>query len=311
MRDLTEACPVDRVLLVREAERRRKRDNTPYLRLVLADRSGTVPAIMWDADEAPTPEPGDVVHVSGQFAEHPRHGRQLTIDTLRQPAAHAVPWDDLLDGPARPITELCEDLDRLLASVQDPHLSQLITGLLGSATSSGRAYREAPAAKYNHHAYRGGLLEHSLQVAQLVHTAAGLFGAIDRDLAVCGALLHDIGKLEAYAGEHGCADLTDAGRLEGEIPLGYYRVRREIEAIPGFPTELARSLLHVILAHHGCLEYGSPVVPATREAALVHAIDNLSGQLGAFDRLAKQTPAGERWSRYDHALGTSAFLDGS
>ena len=266
---------------------------------------------MWDADEAPTLEPGDVVHVSGQFAEHPRHGRQLTIETLRRPPAHAVPWEDLLDGPARPIAELCADLDRLIASVQDPHLSQLIAGLLGSATPSGRAYREAPAAKYNHHAYRAGLLEHSVQIAQLVDAAAALFGAIDRDLAVCGALLHDIGKLEAYAGEHGCADLTDAGKLEGEIPLGYYRVRRAIEAIPGFPAELARSLLHVILAHHGCLEYGSPVAPATREAALVHAIDNLSGQLGAFDRLTKQTPAGERWSRYDHALGTSAFLDGS
>ena len=150
-----------------------------------------------------------------------------------------------------------------------------------------------------------------MQIAQLVDAAAALFGAIDRDLAVCGALLHDIGKLEAYAGEHGCADLTDAGKLEGEIPLGYYRVRRATEAIPGFPVELARSLLHVILSHHGCLEHGSPVVPAIREAALVHAIDNLSGQLGAFDRLAKQTAAGERWSRYDHALGTSAFLSGS
>ena len=88
-------------------------------------------------------------------------------------------------------------------------------------------------------------------------------------------------------------------------------MRRAIEAIPGFPAELARSLLHVILAHHGCLEYGSPVVPATREAALVHAIDNLSGQLGAFDRLAKQTAPGERWSRYDRVLGTSAFLNGA
>jgi 3'-5' exoribonuclease len=120
--------------------------------------------------------------------------------------------------------------------------------------------------------------------------------------------LHDIGKLEAYAGEPGCAELTDAGKLEGEIPLGYYRVRREIERLAEFPSGLARSPLHVILAHHGCLEYGSPVVPATREAALVHAIDNLSGQLGAFDRLAKQTAPGERWSRYDRALGTSAFL---
>ena len=311
MRELTNACPVDRILLVREAERRYKRDNAPYLRLVLADRSGTVAAILWDADEAPALEPGDVVHVVGRVEEHHRYGRQLTIDTLRQPPAHAVAWEDLLDGPARPIAELCGDLDRLIASVQDPHLSQLITGLLGSATPSGRAYREAPAAKYNHHAYRGGLLEHSVQIAQLVDAAAALFGGIDRDLAVCGALLHDIGKLEAYAGEHGCADLTDAGKLEGEIPLGYYRVRRAIETIHGFPAELARALLHVILAHHGCLEHGSPVAPATREAAVVHAIDNLSGQLGAFDRLAKQSSPGERWSRYDRALGTSAFLAGS
>ena len=157
-----------------------------------------------------------------------------------------MPWEDLLDGPARPVAELCEDLDGLIASVQDPHLSQLIAGLLGSATPSGRAYREAPAAKYNHHAYRGGLLEHSVQIAQLVGAAAALFGGIDRDLAVCGALLHDIGKLEAYAGEHGCADLTDAGKLEGEIPLGYYRVRRAIETIPGFPAERARRAA----AHH-------------------------------------------------------------
>jgi 3'-5' exoribonuclease len=125
---------------------------------------------------------------------------------------------------------------------------------------------------------------------------------------VCGALLHDIGKLEAYDGEQGCTDITDAGKLEGEIPLGYYCVRREIESSPGFPRDLARALLHVILAHHGCLEYGSPVAPGTREAALVHAIDILSGQLGAFDRLEKQTPAGERWSRYDRALGGPAFL---
>ncbi|HEY3187441.1 MAG TPA: hypothetical protein VGJ70_08195 [Solirubrobacteraceae bacterium] len=96
--------------------------------------------------------------------------------------------------------------------------------------------------------------------------------------------------------------------FEGEIPLGYYRVRREIESLSGFPAELARALLHVILAHHGCLEHGSPVAPGTREAALVHAIDDLSGQMGAFDRLEKETPAGERWSRYDRALGGSAYF---
>ena len=135
-------------------------------------------------------------------------------------------------------------------------------------------------------------------------------GGIDRDLAVCGALLHDIGKLEAYTEVNGCADLTDAGKLEGEIPLGYYRVRREIDAMPGFPPERAQALSHVILAHHGLLEHGSPVVPATREAALVHTIDNLSGQLGAFERLETHAAAGERWSGFDPMLGTSALLVG-
>ncbi len=221
-----------------------------------------------------------------------------------------MPWDELLDGPNRPIAELCEDLDRLVGSISDPHLSQLLEGLLDPSGLTGAAYREAPAAKYNHHAYRSGLLEHSVEIAQLVSAAAAVFHGIDREVAVCGALLHDIGKLEAYAGENGCADLTDAGKLEGEIPLGYYRVRRAIEAIPGFPPEPARALLHVILAHHGCLEHGSPVVPGTREAALVHAIDELSGQLGAFARLARQTAPGKRWSRYDRALGTSAFFAG-
>jgi 3'-5' exoribonuclease len=308
LRDLQDGAAVDGVLLVREIERRTKRDGAPYHRLTLADRTASVCAVAWDADAAPAVEAGNAVRVTGRLSEHPRYGRQVTIDTLSAVRAGEVPWDDLVEEPARSVDELCGDLAALIASVEDPHLSVLLARLLGAESPSGQAYRVAPAAKFNHHAYRSGLLEHSVGIAQLVSAAALVFEGIDRDLAVCGALLHDIGKLEAYAGEHGCADLTDAGRLEGEIPLGYYRVRREVESIPGFPRDLAQALLHIILAHHGCLEYGSPVVPGTREAALVHAIDNLSGQLGAFDRLERQTPPGERWSRYDRALGASAFL---
>ena len=311
VRDLQDGSAVDAVLLIRALERRQKRDGAPYVSLTLADRSGSVAAVLWDAREAPTVEVGDAVHVSGRFAEHPRYGGQITVEALNRPAAEAIAWDELLDGPDRPIKELCDDLASLVASVEDPHLSLLLSALIDPASATGQDYRRAPAAKYNHHAYRGGLLEHSVGIAQLVSAAAVVFGYIDRDLAVCGALLHDIGKLEAYAGDHGCADLTDAGKLEGEIPLGYYRIRHEIESIPDFPRHTARALLHIILAHHGCLEYGSPVVPGTREAALVHAIDNLSGQLGAFDRLEKQTPPGERWSRYDRVLGGCAFLAGS
>ncbi len=125
-----------------------------------------------------------------------------------------------------------------------------------------------------------------------------------------GALLHDIGKLEAYTSDPMAIDLTDAGKLQGEIPLGYYKVRRTIEDIDGFPPAVAEAVLHIILAHHGALEHGSPVVPQTREATLVHMIDNLGGRLGSFDRIEKELPDGERWSRFDRALGGSAYFPG-
>ena len=137
---------------------------------------------------------------------------------------------------------------------------------------------------------------------------AATFPAIDRDVAVTGALLHDIGKIEAYGSAGGAIELTDAGKLLGEIPLGYYAVRREIERIDGFPDADAEALLHIILSHHGRLEHGSPVVPCTREATLVHFIDNLGGNLGSFDRIEKSLAEGASWSDFDRGLSTSAYF---
>ena len=134
------------------------------------------------------------------------------------------------------------------------------------------------------------------------------FPGIDRDVAVTGALLHDIGKLEAYAFAGAAIEMSDPGRLQGEIPLGYYRVRRAIEELEGFPPARAEAILHIILSHHGALEHGSPVVPCTREATLVHMIDNLGGRLGSFDRLEKELPDGQRWSGFDRALSSSAYF---
>ena len=145
-------------------------------------------------------------------------------------------------------------------------------------------------------------------MAQGVSAIAATFHAIDRDLAVTGALLHDVGKIEAYALEGDSIELTDAGRLQGEIALGYYLVRREMDGIAGFPAETAQALLHIVLSHHGQLEHGSPVVPCTREATLVHMIDNLGGRLGSFDRLEKSLSDGESWSAFDRALEGVAYF---
>ncbi len=161
---------------------------------------------------------------------------------------------------------------------------------------------------YYHQAYRHGLLEHSLTVAQAVGAMSATFGGVDRDVAVVGALLHDIGKLDAYRFDGDAIAMTDEGRLYGEIALGYYRIRRVIESIEDFPTPLATALAHIVLSHHGSLEHGSPVVPCTREATLVHMADNLGARLGSFDRLQKTLADDERWSAYDKGLRAGAYF---
>jgi len=200
------------------------------------------------------------------------------------------------------------DLRELIATIQDADLRRLLGELLGEGSRTWSAFRDAPAAKRYHQAYRHGLLEHSLSVAQAVSAISATFPGIDRDVAVTGALLHDIGKLDAYEWRAGEIEMTDEGRLHGEIPLGYHRVRTTIESLEGFPPQTAQAVLHIILSHHGALEHGSPVVPCTREATLVHMIDNLGGRLGSFDRIERSLPAGERWAAYDRAIGAGAYF---
>jgi 3'-5' exoribonuclease len=222
-------------------------------------------------------------------------------------AAGAAPEPEPPRGPRDP-AQMESDLRELIATVHNPHLQRLLAAVFDPRSPLWSAFRDAPAAKHYHQAYRHGLLEHCLSVAQAVGAIAATFPGIDRDLAVTGALLHDLGKLEVYALRDGDIEMTDEGRMYGEIALGYYRVRRLIEGLPGFPPELERSLLHIILSHHGSLAHGSPVVPCTREATLVHMIDNLGGRLGSFDRLERELPAGQRWSTFDKGIGAGAYF---
>ena len=310
VREFIDGCDIAQPLLVRQVEVRRRRDGAEYLKLALGDRTGSVQAMVWD--EVPHVREvcglGEVVHVSGRYSVHPRYGPQLSLQALRAAADGEYDADDLLDGPPRSPEQMEADLRGLLATIQNPHLRRLLGLVFGEGSPTWAAYRDAPAAKYYHQAYRHGLLEHSLTVAQAVSAISATFPGVDRDVAVTGALLHDIGKLEAYRMAGGTIEMSDAGRLQGEIPLGYYRVRRAIERLEGFPPELAQAVVHIILSHHGSLEHGSPVVPCTREATLVHMVDNLGGRLGSFDRIEKELPAGEQWSSFDKGIGGGAYF---
>ena len=265
VRDFQDGLEVDQVLLVRGAEARAKRDGGEFLRLTLADRTGSVVAMIWEDVErvrALCPA-GAPIHVRGRFA---RASALRPADRSRRPArAASQARSTPADAPRRPAAAGRSDGGRpARARLHDPGAAPAHAAgarARARARDTWELYRRAPAAKHYHQAYEHGLLEHCLSVAQGVSAISATFPGIDRDVAVTGALLHDIGKLEAYTTDPAAIDLTDAGRLQGEIPLGYYRVRREIEEIDGFPPRLAEALLHIILSHHGTLEHGSPGRP--------------------------------------------------
>jgi 3'-5' exoribonuclease len=310
IRELADGDQVNSVFAVRDRDLAKKKNGDDYLRLKLGDSSGSLAAISWD-DAAPRFEiaaPGAIVRVAGRYSVSPQYGPQLKVDSLVAASEGEYDPEQLAASPEVAPERLEADLRHLIETVQRPELRALLDRFFGADTASWERFREAPAAKLYHQAYRGGLLDHTLSVAQAVSAAASYFQGVDRDIAVTGALLHDIGKTEAYNDDPLAIDLTDAGRLQGEIPLGYYKVRREIESIDGFEPELAQAVLHIVLSHHGLLEHGSPVVPATREAALVHSLDNLGGKLGSFDRLERELPEGESWSRFDRGIDGAAFF---
>ena len=308
--DLVDGDAVAAVFAVRERDRRSRRSGDDFIRLTVADRTGAVEAVAWEEidDCFGCAAPGAVVFIEGRFSVHSQYGPKITIQAIRPASEDEYDQDELLEAPPVEVELLERDLRALIETIQNPQLRALLDLLLGEQSKVWKRFRVAPAAKYYHQAYAHGLLDHTLSVAQAVSAAAAAFPGIDRDVAITGALLHDIGKTRAYNDDPLAIDLTDAGRLQGEIPLGYYLVRRAIESIEGFDRELAQAVLHIILSHHGKLENGSPVVPATREATLVHMMDNLGGTLGSFDRIERDLPEGERWSRFDRGIDSAAFF---
>jgi 3'-5' exoribonuclease len=310
VRELGDGQEVDAVFGVRERELRQRRNGGDWLRLVVCDSSGNVEAVVWEnvKEAFEVAIPGSAVQITGRFGIHPQYGPKITVEAIRAATSDEFQSAELADAPSMPIERLESALCELIETIQHPQLRELLAHLFGPDSKVWKRFREAPAAKYYHQAYRHGLLDHTVSVAQAVSAAAPAFPGIDRDIAVTGALLHDIGKTMAYNDDPLAIDLTDAGRLQGEIPLGYYLVRREIERIDGFDPEVAQAIFHIVLSHHGTLENGSPVIPATREATLVHAIDNLGGKLGSFDRLERALPDGEAWSRFDRGIDSAAYF---
>lgn len=285
------------------------RNGKAYLRLKLRDASGEVAAIHFDpSDEALGISTGDVVVVGGTYSVHPQYGAQVQVRRLRPAEPDEYDAGDLV--PVSPVgtAELAERLHALIDSVDEPHLRALLERAFDGSREPGATLAVAPAAVRNHHAYRHGLLEHSLIVAETAAGVASRFASVDRDIVVAGGLLHDIGKTQAYTSGGMAPQMTDVGRLHGEIVMGHDMVRDLIDEVPDFPTEAALRLRHIIVAHHGMREKGSPVVPQTREAVIVHYCDDMTARIAAIDDAQKATPAGESWSGRIFMIDAPAYF---
>jgi 3'-5' exoribonuclease len=290
------------VFLVQQKEVRQKKTGEPYLSLSLADRTGDLDAKMWDnvLEVIDTFERDSFIRVKGMvqlFQNRP----QLTIYRMQTVPESEIDIADFLPASKRDRDEMFAELEGWIASMTSPHLKALLETIFADEALA-LAYRTAPAAKSIHHGWIGGLVEHVLSVCQLARLTAAHYPDIDFDLLLTGVILHDIGKIHelTYARSLG---YSNAGQLIGHITIGIRMVEDAARKLPGFPPLLLDLVEHMILSHHGQLDFGSPKVPMFLEAMLLHLIDNMDSKMEAMRaHIAKDRQATGVWTGYSAPL---------
>ncbi|MEZ4461184.1 MAG: HD domain-containing protein [bacterium] len=302
--------------LVTSHAMKRSRDGVDYLNLTLADRTGTLEGRVWtDAHSlAQRCAVDDFVAVRGEVESYGDR-LSLTIHDLERLADDEVDLTDFFphsrwsaDAMFRQLLDLVEE------HVISPPLRAFLDAVFADEHLVAR-FKQAPAAMRNHHAYRGGLLEHCLSMSRLAvavsqHYAAYYPGMIQRDLVVAGCILHDLAKCDELDFRRSVRYST-AGRLIGHIPLGSEWVSQYARqaAIP-VPDDLVMELKHLVLSHHGKHEYGSPVVPQTPEAHVLHHIDMMDSRINAFGTLRPTGEHREYWTEFQRSLEAPLYFRG-
>lgn len=308
--ELADGQTVTSYFVCSERDVRTTKNGGTMVNLTLLDATGQVKGVHFDpSDEVvATLAPGSVVKVQGRYRIDPKWGPQLVVSQLR--VIGEGEYDPAALVPVSPIgvDELRARLAALVAGVREPHVRQMLELAFDPNREPGATFAVAPAAVKNHHAYRHGLLEHSVVVGEVAAAVADRLPTVDRDLVLAGALLHDVGKIVSYSSDPFAPGFTDAGRLQGEIVLGHEIVRGLIAEVDGFPEELSSRLRHIIVAHHGEKEKGSPVVPMTREAIVVHFCDDMTARVAAADDAERAAPDGDRWSAFSRMLEAFVYL---
>ncbi|MCL1980182.1 MAG: 3'-5' exoribonuclease YhaM family protein [Proteobacteria bacterium] len=299
------------VFLVTKKSLAETKAGKPYLALALMDRTGEVEARVWDNALQFESQAEEGTFVLVQAVAKPfRDQMQLGVITLQQVAFAEIDMADFMPASPRPLAEMAAELEATIASINDQPLRDLLRLLFKDDTLA--RFQRAPAAKRLHHAYIGGLIEHTLSIVRMAAAAAAHYPLIERDMLIAGALVHDLAKIEEFDFSNPAFSYTDRGRLVGHLALGVDLVRQAAAQVSAIDAGQVDRLIHIILSHHGQYDFGSPVLPMTPEAILLHHLDDIDAKMNYLAGLqAKMNDDGWQWTEYQRHLERFLYLRGS
>lgn len=306
--DIAAGDGVNDIFMLAEKSMAHKRDGNPYLNVTVADRSGQIKAVVWDnaTQIASATNAGDLVRIQATAGEY-RGMLQLVVKSMTTVPADELSPDDFLPASVRDVDKMFHRLRGLTETITSKPLHALMEAFWTDGDLV-RLFKRAPAAKKMHHAFLGGLIEHTLSMSLLADKIAGHYSGVDRDLLIVGAVLHDIGKIRELAYDLNI-DYTDEGRLLSHITIGLEIVDAKIKSLAGFPAELAALIKHMIVSHHGAREFGSPEPPKTIEAVLLNYIDEIDSRVNAIREFMAADDPDAPWTSY-HRLLERQFYKG-
>ncbi|HBE76738.1 MAG TPA: hypothetical protein DDW65_02990 [Firmicutes bacterium] len=321
IKEITGNGQVSGQYLILENQIRTAKNGSSYLAMKIGDQTGTLAVKIWHADNElfQSLEVGKVIELKNIHAKTFKDQIQLewegnNTNAFKLISDAEVDYSKLVLRSPGNLTEYWRFLCEQIQTIQDPRLRKVLAIFFEDEAFAAQ-FRIAPAALKRHHAYIGGLLEHTAGVMALCKAAADYYPLVNRDLLLSGAMLHDIGKVKTYQMEKNIEG-TDEGKLIGHLILGVQMVEAALsKALSGEEdtednNRLKNGLLHLLVSHHGIMEWGSPIEPLTVEACILHHADNMDAQVQKFLSLIRGHHSDNPWVPYDPGLGKSIFLGG-
>jgi 3'-5' exoribonuclease len=297
---------VNHFLIVRKWELRLTKTNKQYLAIEVGDRSCSIASNMWDNFESiyPSVKCGDIIKIAGTIDDY-QGIPQLKINRIRtlKPDEVISPIDFMAKSK-RDLAVMKKEFTDRIEQIRDSRLRTLIKNIFTEVNFE--KFSSAPAGKSWHHSYIHGLLEHTLEIIRICDLMADIHPDVNRDLLICGAMLHDFGKTEELRFDS-VFEYTDKGKLLGHIVISAMKINEEAEKIPGFPEDLKNCLIHLVLSHQGKLEFASPVVPKTVEAIILYQADELSAKTNAYKSAVSEIKGDAKWTKYLSLISTELY----